>query len=99
MRMAVAGNILSLPKPRSAWTENFLPLKAEALTPILPARATLSELGYAPSKKAVVVSMSIDGSYATAYGKGPVGWEATDLTAVKLAAGVLNAMESYFWVG
>lgn len=49
--------------------------------------------------QAVVVSMaSIEGSYASVYGKGPVGWEHGDLAAVKLAAGVLNALESYFWV-
>jgi hypothetical protein len=47
----------------------------------------------------VVVSMgSMEGSYASLYGKGPYGWEHKDLTAVKLAAGVLNALESYFWV-
>jgi hypothetical protein len=41
---------------------------------------------------------SIEGSYATVYGKGPLGWEHKDLAAVKLSAGVLNALESYFWV-
>lgn len=41
---------------------------------------------------------SIEGSYASVYGKGPVGWQHKELAAVKLAAGVLNALESYFWV-
>jgi hypothetical protein len=49
--------------------------------------------------QAVLVSMpSIEGSFGVAYGKGPHGWDSEEVAACKLAAGVLNALESYFWV-
>lgn len=41
---------------------------------------------------------SIEGSFGVAYGKGPHGWDSEEVAACKLAAGVLNALESYFWV-
>jgi hypothetical protein len=41
---------------------------------------------------------SIEGSFGVAYGKGPYGWDSEEVAACKLAAGVLNALESYFWV-
>lgn len=42
---------------------------------------------------------SVEGSYGVAYANGPFGWDAEGLAAAELAAGVLNALESYFWVG
>lgn len=48
--------------------------------------------------QAVVVPVaSVEGSFLMAYARGPYGWTAQDLAACKLAAGVLNALESYFW--
>jgi hypothetical protein len=41
---------------------------------------------------------STEGSYGVVYGNGPFGWDAEGLAAADLAAGVLNALESYFWV-
>jgi hypothetical protein len=41
---------------------------------------------------------STEGSYGVVYGNGPFGWDAKGLLAADLAAGVLNALESYFWV-
>ncbi|KAJ9111193.1 hypothetical protein QFC20_002687 [Naganishia adeliensis] len=98
IRLAVAGNVLAMPEPRSAWAKNFLQLPAAELTPLTDSRSTLSKLGQAPAKEAVLVSMpSIEGSFGVAYGKGPYGWDSEEVAACKLAAGVLNALESYFW--
>lgn len=118
-RISVAGDVMAMDKPRSAWSENFIPMKVclaislkwatvadmtglKQEIPTLPlpdSRATMTKLGIDPSKQAVVVAMaSIEGSFATVYGKGPVGWNHKDLPAIMVAAGVLNALESYFWV-
>lgn len=51
-----------------------------------------------PTVQAKVVAMpSVEGSYGVVYAKGPYGWDAQGLAATELAAGVLNALESYFW--
>lgn len=52
-----------------------------------------------PRPQAKVVTLpSVEGSYGVVYGNGPYGWDAEGLAAAELAAGVLNALESYFWV-
>lgn len=46
----------------------------------------------------VLVPMgAIEGSYSVHYAKGPAGWSHPDLPALRLAAAVLNASESYLW--
>ncbi|KAJ9110677.1 hypothetical protein QFC19_001506 [Naganishia cerealis] len=98
IRLAVVGNVLAMPEPRTAWAKNFLPLPAVELASLPDSRSTLSKLGQTPAKEAVLVTMpSIEGSFGVAYGKGPHGWDSEEVAACKLAAGVLNALESYFW--
>ncbi|KAJ9101136.1 hypothetical protein QFC21_003354 [Naganishia friedmannii] len=98
IRLGVVGNVLAMPEPRTAWAKNFLALPEVELAPLADSRSTLSKLGREPSKEAVLVSMpSIEGSFGVAYGKGPYGWDSDEVAACKLAAGVLNALESYFW--
>jgi hypothetical protein len=41
---------------------------------------------------------SIESSFGVVYGKGPHGWDSQEVAVCKLAARVLNAYESYFWV-
>ncbi|KAK8858824.1 hypothetical protein IAR55_003054 [Kwoniella newhampshirensis] len=99
LRVSVIGDIMSLEKPRSTLAKSFLPIKdATPLAPLSTSRETLSALGLSPSKKCIVVPMpAIEGSYSTHFGKGPAGYDHPDLPALRLAAAVLNALESYLW--
>ncbi|WWC62849.1 uncharacterized protein I303_105447 [Kwoniella dejecticola CBS 10117] len=99
MRVSVMGDVMSLEKPRSVLQRSFLPIKdAQPLAPLSTSRQTLSELGQNPSKKCIVVPMpAIEGSYSQHFAKGPAGHDHPDLPALRLAAAILNAMESYLW--
>ncbi|WWC71010.1 uncharacterized protein I206_104963 [Kwoniella pini CBS 10737] len=99
MRVSVMGDIMSLEKPRSVLQRSFLPIKdAQPLAPLSTSLQTLSELGQNPSKKCIVVPMpAIEGSYSQHFAKGPAGHDHPDLPALRLAASILNAMESYLW--
>nr|XP_019045357.1 cytoplasmic protein [Kwoniella bestiolae CBS 10118]OCF24287.1 cytoplasmic protein [Kwoniella bestiolae CBS 10118] len=98
IRVSVRGDVLGLDAPRSVLERSFLPIKAKPLVPISTSGQTLSELGKNPSKKCIIVPMpAIEGSYSMHYAKGPSGFDNSDLPALRLAASVLNAMESYLW--
>lgn len=97
MRLSVIGDILDLDAPRSTWGK-YIQAKPCELLPVPKTRDTMLPLGLEPKKKAVVVPVaSVEGSFLMAYGSGPCGWDAKNLAACKLAAGVVNALESYFW--
>lgn len=99
LRVAVWGDILSLPSPRSTLAKSFLPIK-EAV-PRLPEAASsefFTELGKNPAKKIELVSMgAIEGSYSAHQALGPEGWDHPDVPAMYVTAKVLNTMESYLW--
>ncbi|OCF37287.1 cytoplasmic protein [Kwoniella heveanensis BCC8398] len=99
MRVSVMGDVLSLERPRSALASSFIPVKeAKELSPLSTSRQTLSDLGQNPAKKCILVAMpAIEGSYSIHYAKGPAGQDSPDLPALRLAASVLNATESYLW--
>ncbi|WVR06565.1 hypothetical protein IAU60_003596 [Kwoniella sp. DSM 27419] len=99
MRVSVMGDVLGLKEPRSAFARSFIPVKEpKALAPLSTSRQTLTELGQNPSKKCIIVPMpAIEGSYSIHYAKGPAGIDHPDLPALRLAASVLNALESYLW--
>ncbi|WWD18715.1 hypothetical protein CI109_103169 [Kwoniella shandongensis] len=99
LRVSVMGDIMSLEKPRSSFAKSFLPIeKAKPLASLSTSRETLTPLGHNPSKKCIVVPMpAIEGSYSCHFAKGPAGFNHPDLPAVRLAAAVLNALESYLW--
>ncbi|TYJ56451.1 hypothetical protein B9479_002854 [Cryptococcus floricola] len=99
LRVAVQGDITSLPNPRSVLARSFLQVsQAQALAPLSTSRETLTELGKNPSKKCIIIPMpAIEGSYATFYASGPAGHAHPDLPALRLASSVLNALESYLW--
>ncbi|WWC88419.1 uncharacterized protein L201_003330 [Kwoniella dendrophila CBS 6074] len=99
MRVSVMGDVLSLDKPRSVLQRSFLPIKeAKPLAPLSTSLQTLTELGKNPAKKCIIVPMpAIEGSYSQHFAKGPAGYDHPDLPALRLAASILNAMESYLW--
>lgn len=50
------------------------------------------------SRQCVIIPMpAIEGSYATFFATGPSGHSHPDLPALRLAASLLNALESYLW--
>lgn len=60
---------------------------------------TLSEVGKNPVKKAIVVSLpTIESAFVTHTAKGVQGWAHPEYPALRVAAEVLNATESYLWV-
>ncbi|KAG8691866.1 hypothetical protein FRC11_007225 [Ceratobasidium sp. 423] len=98
VRFAVAGNILALKQPRSAWKNNFQQTKADSLEPVSWSKDVLSALGKDPKKKAVVVSMpTIESSYAMHTAQGVVGFDHPDYPALRLACEVLDGTESFLW--
>ncbi|KAJ9101074.1 hypothetical protein QFC21_003292 [Naganishia friedmannii] len=110
VRLSVAGNILGLPEPRSAWTNNFLQspdrvrkISIQDGTFDLASSDSLSgahPFCTASCDQAVIVPMgSIEGSHAVVYSRGPQGWTHPDLPACVVTSAILQATESYFWKG
>ncbi|KAI0094759.1 Metalloenzyme, LuxS/M16 peptidase-like protein [Irpex rosettiformis] len=99
IRFSVNGDILRLSNPRTTWQKHFGgSLKAAPLNPVPVASDTLSLLGKSPVKKAVVLSLpTIESSFVSHHGKGMLGWTNPDYPALRVAAEVLNATESYLW--
>lgn len=61
---------------------------------------TLSELGEKPVTKAIVMSLpTIESSYVTHSTKAIKGFNHPEYAAFRVALEVLNATESYLWVG
>ncbi|KAI0815109.1 Metalloenzyme, LuxS/M16 peptidase-like protein [Irpex lacteus] len=99
VRFSVSGDILKLSQPRTTWAKHFgQSLKTAPLGPIPVAADTLSSLGKSPVKKAVVLSLpTIESSFVSHHAKGMSGWTNADYPALRVAAEVLNATESYLW--
>ncbi|OXG18692.1 cytoplasmic protein [Cryptococcus neoformans Tu401-1] len=99
MRVAIQGDILGLQEPLSVLARSFLHVgEALPLAPLSTSQQTLTSLGKNPSKKCVIIPMpAIEGSYATFFATGPSGHSHPDLPALRLAASLLNALESYLW--
>lgn len=71
IRIAVAGDVLSLCNPLSAWQENFKPLQHTELSPVVYGSELLSDLGRSPAKKATMVPLaSIESSFSCHIAKG-----------------------------
>ncbi|KAH7318836.1 Metalloenzyme, LuxS/M16 peptidase-like protein [Rhizoctonia solani] len=98
IRFSVAGNVLALKQPRSAWKKKFQQIEADFLEPVSWSKDTLSSLGKEPKKKAVVVTMpTIESSYAVHTTQGVVGFDHPDYPALRLACRVLDGLESFLW--
>lgn len=71
IRIAVAGDILSLSNPLQTWRDNFEPLQSTELGPLVYGRELLSDLGRKPSRKATIVPLpSIESSFSFHIAKG-----------------------------
>ncbi|KAK7694817.1 hypothetical protein QCA50_002005 [Cerrena zonata] len=99
IRFSVAGNVLGLQRPRSTWAKYFQDRVSEGPLDSVPLISdSLSEVGKKPAKKAIVVGLpSIESSFVTHMAKGFTGFQHPDWPALRVAAEVLNATESYLW--
>ncbi|KZO96339.1 hypothetical protein CALVIDRAFT_481506 [Calocera viscosa TUFC12733] len=98
IRFAVYGNILALSRPRSAWVHNFRSLPLSKLEPVSWIQESLTALGKRPGKKAVVVTIpSIESSYSIHSTGTLTSWDHPDYAALRVAAEVLEGMESFLW--
>ncbi|KAF8507185.1 Metalloenzyme, LuxS/M16 peptidase-like protein [Russula emetica] len=99
VRFSVTGNILGVPKPRSTWNKYFGAVLPEAsLSPVPLASDTLSNVGKNPTKHAIIVTLpTIESSFVNHIGKGIHGFDHPDYPALRVAAEVLSATESFLW--
>ncbi|OCH95812.1 hypothetical protein OBBRIDRAFT_788022 [Obba rivulosa] len=99
VRFSVTGNVLDLQQPRSLWGTYFQKeLPTAGLAPVPLTSGTLSEIGKNPAQQAIVVSLpTIESSYVAHTTKGIQGFTHPDFPAIRVAAEVLNATESFLW--
>lgn len=97
-KIAVKGDILSLTKPVSALSSGLHVSSSLAPQPWRPISAVLCpSSGNKPSKKARIISMaSIESSYGYFAGRCPDSFDHPDVPALRVAATVLNNLESFF---
>ncbi|KAG8934411.1 hypothetical protein FRC02_010045 [Tulasnella sp. 418] len=97
VRFLVAGNVLAIPQPRRPWSI-FDRLSTTRLEPPPFSRDYLTELGKAPSKKAVVVTLpTIESSYGVHTAKGLAAWDHPEYPALRVACKVLDGQGSMLW--
>jgi len=99
VRFSVTGNILGVTNPRSTWNKYFgAALPAAPLSPVPLASDTLSDVGKNPVKHAIVVTLpTIESSFVNHVGKGIQGFDHPDYPALRVAAEILSATESFLW--
>ncbi|KAH9973401.1 hypothetical protein BJV77DRAFT_1056481, partial [Russula vinacea] len=99
VRFSVTGNILGVPKPRDIWNKYFGDALPEApLSPVPLASDLLSNVGKNPVKRAIVVTLpTIESPFVNHVGKGIQGFDHPDYPALRVAAEVLSATESFLW--
>lgn len=99
VRFSVTGNILGVSEPRSIWNKYFCAVLPEAPLSSVPlASDTLSLVGKNPTKHAVVVTLpTIESSFVNHIGKGIQGFDHPDHPALRVAAEILSATESFLW--
>lgn len=107
LRAHVAGDILSLDKPKQDWAEARFGRPAWwdapggldlTTAPVDSVKTVRSEVGSNPAGQVVVCAVpSIESSYATFVAKGPDSYAHPDAPALTVAVGVLNALEGFLW--
>ncbi|KAG8804325.1 hypothetical protein FRC16_009538 [Serendipita sp. 398] len=98
LTISVLGDVIKLNKPRSTWKEKFQPLTETTVQPILLLNETLSDLGRAPGKKAIVASLATaESSFSNHLGTGISGFTHSDIPALLIAMDILQGAELYFW--
>ncbi|KAI0304973.1 Metalloenzyme, LuxS/M16 peptidase-like protein [Russula brevipes] len=85
---------------RSTWSKYFgSALPGAPLSPVPLASDTLSDVGKNPVKRAIVVTLpTIESSFVNHVGKGIQGFDHPDYPALRVAAEVLSATESFLWI-
>ncbi|KAG8964011.1 hypothetical protein FRC03_002295 [Tulasnella sp. 419] len=97
VRFSVTGNVLAVPQPRKPWSI-FDKLSTSELHPPPFSKDYLTELGKAPVKKAVVLTLpTIESSFGVHTAKGIVGWDHPEYPALRVACEVLDGIESFLW--
>ncbi|KAG8934409.1 hypothetical protein FRC02_010043 [Tulasnella sp. 418] len=97
VRFSVTGNVLAVPQPRKPWSL-FDKLSTSELHPPPFSKDYLTELGKAPVKKAVVLTLpTIESSFGVHTAKGIVGWDHPEYPALRVACEVLDGIESFLW--
>jgi len=98
LRISVAGNVLGLHEPRSAWTTNYESVPLSTLSPVPWQHQHLSEIGKEPATKAIVLSLpTVESSFAVHVTRMFRGWDHRDSAIIKLACEVLEGSESFLW--
>ncbi|BGP44450.1 hypothetical protein JCM10450v2_000264 [Rhodotorula kratochvilovae] len=100
MRIKVSGDVMALKNPSTAWLQHFehiLPFPVAQLAYMLRTRDLLTDLGKAPSRKAVVYTIpSSESNYLFTYAKSPE-WKHPDHAALSVACACLSATNSFLW--
>lgn len=103
LRVSVAGDILALDRPKSAWSEHFTRVEwmqgsPKETLPVPWSKDMLTELGRAPSRKGLITALpTVESSYSYFTTKGIASYTHVDAPALVTTITILNAMESYLW--
>ncbi|KAK4898883.1 hypothetical protein LTR27_003614 [Elasticomyces elasticus] len=99
-RILVVADLEKLQKPVSAWKTFTDGLDmSKPLQPMDDRKAHLSDFGKRPGHVAIVIPMATtDSSFTTLSTNGPDAWDHPDLSAVRVAAAYMDAVEGPLWV-
>lgn len=102
VRVSVAGDVLALPKPKGAWSENFAPASWEGekkpTAPVPWSKDMLTPLGREPARKGLITALpTVESSYSYFTTKGIPSYTHPDAPALITTITILNAMESFLW--
>ncbi|TKY89650.1 hypothetical protein EX895_001435 [Sporisorium graminicola] len=103
LRVSVAGDILALDRPKSAWSQHFtrdewMQGPPKETLPVPWSKDMLTQLGRAPSRKGLITALpTVESSYSYFTTKGISSYTHPDAPALVTTITILNAMESYLW--
>ncbi|GAA5796832.1 hypothetical protein HPULCUR_002210 [Helicostylum pulchrum] len=98
IRIHVTGDILSLPKPRTAF-KDFSPTKvAGELSPITLSKQVLCQAGLEPGNHGLLVTLpTIENTFSLHSVKGPSRFDDNDIAPLLVMIELLDTMEGIFW--
>ncbi|EST04590.1 Peptidase M16, C-terminal domain protein [Kalmanozyma brasiliensis GHG001] len=100
LRVSVAGDILALEQPKTAWAEHFTQSSwtAKQTLPVPWSRDLLTPLGKNPSRKGLITALpTVESSYSYFSTRGIPSYTHPDAPALVTTITILNAMESFLW--
>ena len=103
LRVSIAGDILALDRPKSAWSQHFtrnewITGSPKATLPVPWSKDMLTPLGRNPSRKGLITALpTVESSYSYFTTKGVSSYTHPDAPALVTTITILNAMESYLW--